>query len=671
MVEQIAWSGVTPPAKTLVFPTFRQSRFMAYQAIINGARGLMFFGGNIAATLNEQDAPLGWNWTFWDDVLAPVVREIGDPSAVAAALVAPNSPLPITLAGAVAPDLEFCVREAGAYLYLIASKREGATVNVSFRGLPAWVSMGEVLYESPRTVMVQGGEFTDAFAPFDVHVYRFSQTNQSPTILSSPRSRTTYPGTTVRFRVAADGTGPLSYQWKHNGVNVTDDSRISGANSPTLTFAAVKSEDVGSYEVSITGFGSVTIEPVMLALADYATDQMPGITTQPQSRTQLAGSTATFSAGVSGNGPFAYQWRKNGVNLSNASNVSGAHSWRLTLANISPFDAGDYDIVVSGYRSVTSSPATLTVTTQIDQLLLYEPFDYPNVGDAVSNNMPANWTFGGTGVNDLNVVAGNLSSPSLVASIGNSVANGGAGVGVRRLCNSAVDHGVLYFSALFRINDLGATWNGASSQVGALTATDNTSFRAAVMVRSGAGGAYLVGIQKGGTGATATFGATEFHPGETLFLVGKYDFTVSPNSVSLWVNPDTATFGAAAEPMNGALVASTGTDGFVIDRFNMRQNTATSVPAAMQWDELRVGTTWAGVTPPPLPVVNEVRRLTNGAFQLRYRNESGRSYSVHGSTNLLDWSALGSAVETVPHLFEFTDDDARNYPRRFYQLRSP
>jgi hypothetical protein len=34
MIEQIAWSGVTPPSKTLRFPTFLEERFMAYQAII-------------------------------------------------------------------------------------------------------------------------------------------------------------------------------------------------------------------------------------------------------------------------------------------------------------------------------------------------------------------------------------------------------------------------------------------------------------------------------------------------------------------------------------------------------------------------------------------------------------------------------------------------------------
>src|SRR5204863_3628824 len=32
LIEQIAWSGVIPPAHTLVFPTFSQERYMAYHA---------------------------------------------------------------------------------------------------------------------------------------------------------------------------------------------------------------------------------------------------------------------------------------------------------------------------------------------------------------------------------------------------------------------------------------------------------------------------------------------------------------------------------------------------------------------------------------------------------------------------------------------------------------
>jgi hypothetical protein len=229
---------------------------------------------------------------------------------------------------------------------------------------------------------------------------------------------------------------------------------------------------------------------------------------------------------------------------------------------------------------------------------------------------------------------------------------------------------VIYFSVLFRMNDIGTSWNGASSQIGALTATDNTSFRCAIMARA-AGTGYNIGVQKGGTGATATFGATEFHAGDIIFLVGKYDFTVSPNVASLWVNPSASTFGGVVEAAS-PLIATTGTDpGLGIDRFNFRQNTATSVPAVMQWDELRSGLAWSDVTLPPLPMPTNLRRLPSGAFQFDYLNGSARTYSVHASETLTNWSPVGSATEIAPGVFEFTDPAASSFLRRFYQLRSP
>src|SRR5207248_2770497 len=87
-----------------------------------------------------------------------------------------------------------------------------------------------------------------------------------------------------------------------------------------------------------------------------------------------------------------------------------------------------------------------------NQLTLYEPFDYPNIGGPVSSNTPANWSHGGTGTNDLKVAAGNLAYPGLVAGLGNSATNGGAGLAVRRFTGSSVTSGTLFFSTLLRIN---------------------------------------------------------------------------------------------------------------------------------------------------------------------------------------------------------------------------
>jgi hypothetical protein len=242
------------------------------------------------------------------------------------------------------------------------------------------------------------------------------------------------------------------------------------------------------------------------------------------------------------------------------------------------------------------------------------------------------------------------------------------------LLGTNLSNGRIYFSALFRINDLGfGTWSGQSSILGALAATDNTSFRLQAVVRSNSPTGYVIGTQKSGTGATPTYDTTERHAGETIFLVGKYDFTVSPNAVTLWINPSIATFGAATEPASGFVSATTGTDGFTIDRFNMRQNAATgnfSVPASIQWDELRFGLTWASVTPAaPPPQLADIKRLSNGLVQFIYP-DNGLSYTVFASTNLLNWIAIGTATQSSSGWFQFTDSSASNLSRCFYQLRA-
>jgi hypothetical protein len=173
---QIAWSGVSRPGtNTLRYPTFFEERYMTYAAIIHGARGINYFGGSIVVDMNARDAQLGWNWTFWERVLKPVVQEIGEKSPMNPALLVPNSKLPIKLEGA--KDVDFCVREAGNDLFILAAKREGETSQVTFSGLPAPDGTSELLFESPRKVTVKAGSFTDWFAPHEVHVYRFPRSS--------------------------------------------------------------------------------------------------------------------------------------------------------------------------------------------------------------------------------------------------------------------------------------------------------------------------------------------------------------------------------------------------------------------------------------------------------------------------------------------------------------
>jgi pectate lyase len=84
----------------------------------------------------------------------------------------------------------------------------------------------------------------------------------------------------------------------------------------------------------------------------------PVIVSQPQDRTNSAGTTATFTVGVSGSPPFSYQWFLNSITpLSAGTNAT------LTLNNVQTGDSGGYSVLVSNSAgSITSSTAQLLVT---------------------------------------------------------------------------------------------------------------------------------------------------------------------------------------------------------------------------------------------------------------------------------------------------------------------
>src|SRR6266540_2048265 len=194
MTLQIAWSGISPnqqrPGLVPRFPTLQEERFMAYQAIVDGARGLVFFGGQLTQVMRPRDAQLGWNWTFWELVLRPLLVELTSPS-VLPALIAPVAQAAVA---ASAADVELTARRSGDFLHVIAVRRGGSTSRVTISGLPprqggAQLTAGQVMFEYAqdplpppiqsdkqqfRYVKVENGSFKDWFGPHDTHVYRFN-----------------------------------------------------------------------------------------------------------------------------------------------------------------------------------------------------------------------------------------------------------------------------------------------------------------------------------------------------------------------------------------------------------------------------------------------------------------------------------------------------------------
>jgi hypothetical protein len=88
----------------------------------------------------------------------------------------------------------------------------------------------------------------------------------------------------------------------------------------------------------------------------------PSIAAQPQhAEVARVGAAANFTVVPAGTGPFAYQWRKDGVPIQVATNPSSQFQI-LAVSNVQPGDVGSYDCVVSApCGSVTSVAASLTI----------------------------------------------------------------------------------------------------------------------------------------------------------------------------------------------------------------------------------------------------------------------------------------------------------------------
>ncbi len=167
-----------------------------------------------------------------------------------------------------------------------------------------------------------------------------------PAILVQPVGVTNNLGGNATFSVVAAGTSPLSYQWQQNGF------ALPGRTDSTLALTGIQDSDAGSYTVVVSNsVGQITSSPAALVLT-----HPPVIVTQPASRTNNLGTTATFTVGVNGATPFIFQWEKGG----NA--IAGATNKTLILTNVSTADAASYQVAITNSDgNILSAPATLTV----------------------------------------------------------------------------------------------------------------------------------------------------------------------------------------------------------------------------------------------------------------------------------------------------------------------
>jgi len=132
-----------------------------------------------------------------------------------------------------------------------------------------------------------------------------------PGITQPPATQVVPAGGNATFNVVASGSPPFNYQWWFMG------NPLAGQTNATLALANVATNQAGSYSVSVTSpYGSTNSPAAVLWVGT-----VPVITQQPTNQAVLAGANAFLYAGVSGVGPFTFQWQLNGINLNNLSNI--------------------------------------------------------------------------------------------------------------------------------------------------------------------------------------------------------------------------------------------------------------------------------------------------------------------------------------------------------------
>lgn len=169
---------------------------------------------------------------------------------------------------------------------------------------------------------------------------------EAPSVIQAPADVTVCEGMPASLSVDIDGSMPLSFQWRLNGVD------IPGEDADSLDLFTTSLADAGAYEVVVSN----SCGTIVTAAGVLTVDVAPTLVTQPMSDSDCESGTVTLTVSATGTAPLSYQWRQDGVPL------AGADQSTLVLSSLQTSDAGNYDVIVTnGCGSLASSVATIDV----------------------------------------------------------------------------------------------------------------------------------------------------------------------------------------------------------------------------------------------------------------------------------------------------------------------
>jgi parallel beta-helix repeat protein/predicted outer membrane repeat protein len=138
----------------------------------------------------------------------------------------------------------------------------------------------------------------------------FLQVNVPPIVLQNPQNVITCVGDSASFSVVASGTEPLMYQWYNtNGL-------ISGATNAEYTIHSTSLNDASSYYCVVSNMCSSD----QSLGASLTLRTSPSISSLSPNMSVCEDNSITFNANASGSAPISYQWYKDYLPISGATN---------------------------------------------------------------------------------------------------------------------------------------------------------------------------------------------------------------------------------------------------------------------------------------------------------------------------------------------------------------
>jgi len=174
VLQGFSWEeiGIRDVRRTVTYPSFAESRFLAYDCLLHGATGLLYWGTH---TLRPEAS----HW----QALKALAAEL---SALSPVLTAPPAALPVqvrTLSAwhSAALGARASLRQVGDQWYLLLVNEERYPLEVAVSGLAPLAGRSlELLYSDQRQVVAADGSFAVSLPGYVVNVYATSRRLEAP-----------------------------------------------------------------------------------------------------------------------------------------------------------------------------------------------------------------------------------------------------------------------------------------------------------------------------------------------------------------------------------------------------------------------------------------------------------------------------------------------------------